>query len=117
MICVASIDKGAAIPILRLLKEQRLLCCYRQLEGDDSSLQWLQEVAKSEEQDVTMFWNSNVREQQKSSDWFREYIKSIKSPILVQLNDVNIFTPEGTKQIVFLGYGEDIEKIAENIRK
>ena len=110
---VLSSNKESALPILRRLREQHILYFYTQLEADDSTVQLLRNIANSENCSIAMFWSTEGVPQKINPDWAKQNIKSIKAPILVRFNNINVFTPNGTKEIEFLGFGEDIERIIE----
>ena len=57
---------------------------------------------------IAMFWSTEGVPQKINPDWAKQNIKSIKAPILVRFNNINVFTPNGTKEIEFLGFGEDM---------
>lgn len=111
IVCVASLDKDRAVQILMWLKEHHVLCCYRQLEEDDSTAQWLQEIARSENSDIAIFWGKEILEGQGGPEWIKMNIKSIKNPILVRRNYTTIFTPNERRRNELLGIGDDMEKL------
>ncbi len=112
---VASPSKENAVPILRQLREKHILCSYLQLKGDDETLQWLQGIANSENRNITMFWEKKETKQNVDSEWAKQNIKSIKAPIIARSNYISIFSPDNIKEIEFLGFGEDIERIIEKL--
>lgn len=112
---VASPSKENAVPILRQLKEKHILCSYLQLRGDDETLQWLRGIANSENCGITMFWEKEGTKQNVGSEWAKQNIKSIKAPILARSNYISIFSPDNIKEMEFLGFGEDIERIIEKL--
>ena len=114
-LCVASPNRENALPILWRLREKHILYSYQQLKDDDSTIQWLQNIADIEKCSIAMFWNTAGATQKIDLDWAKQNIKAIKAPILVQFNDINIFTPDSTNRIEFLGFGEDTERIIEEL--
>ena len=62
-----------------------------------------------------MFWNTAGATQKVDLDWAKQNIKSIKAPILARSNYISIFSPDNIKEIEFLGFGEDIERIIEKL--
>lgn len=114
-ICVASPNRENAIPILWRLREKHILYSYQQLKDDDSTIQWLQNIADIEKCSIAMFWNTAGATQKVDLDWAKQNIKSIKAPILARSNYISIFSPDNIKEIEFLGFGEDIERIIEKL--
>ena len=79
------------------------------------TLQWLQSIANSENCNITMFWENEGTKQNVNSEWAKQNIKSIKAPILARSNYISIFSPDNIKEMEFLGFGEDIERIIEKL--
>lgn len=94
------------------LHNNNYIHCCKVLEMDDNSVSHLKDICKKNGVPLEMLWDMPIGD----DEWIKKHICDVKTPIVVRMNSVSIYSDKEKKECDYFHIGFDEKKLEAGLR-